>query len=51
MPGYDNTYADGISGTQVVGEATGSATGGYIHAVLWDLTHGTIVDLNGTSHH
>ena len=50
MPGYDYSYADGISGTQVVGEATGSATGGYTHAVLWDLAHGTIVDLNGANH-
>jgi probable HAF family extracellular repeat protein len=50
MPGYDNTYAYGISGTQVVGQGTGSATGGYTHALLWDLAHGTIVDLNGTNH-
>jgi probable HAF family extracellular repeat protein len=50
MPGYADTYADGISGTQVVGQGTGTATGGYTHAVLWDLAHGTIVDLNGTNH-
>jgi hypothetical protein len=50
LPGDADTYADGISGTQVVGQGTGTATGGYAHAVLWDLAHGTIVDLNGTNH-
>jgi hypothetical protein len=50
VPGYDNSWANGIHGNQVVGQANGSATGGYVHAVAWDLKAGTMVDLHGTGH-
>lgn len=50
MAGYDNSFAFGLHGSQVVGQANGSATGGYVHAVVWDLTNSSIADLNGSDH-
>src|ERR1041385_1506945 len=45
-PDYENTWAYGISGEQVVGQAAGRATNGYLHAILWTLSNQSISDLN-----
>ena len=50
MTGYDNSSASGLHGNQVVGQANGNATGGYVHAVVWDLKNSSIADLNGSDH-
>jgi hypothetical protein len=50
MAGYDNSFAFGFHDSQVVGQANGTATGGYVHAVVWDLKNSSIADLNGNDH-
>jgi|SRR5579871_1082677 len=48
--GFQNSWANGIHGNQVVGQASGAASGGHLHAVLWDIQTRAISDLNGEGH-
>ena len=50
MNGFENSWANAVHRDKAVGEASGMATGGYLHAVLWDIRKNTIVDLNGRGH-
>ncbi len=47
--GYDHSIAFGLSDTQQVGHAGGSATRGFNHAMLWNGTANSAVDLNPTN--
>src|SRR5207237_551829 len=44
--GFTHSEGYGISGSQQVGQGTGSATGDNNHALLWSGTATTFVDLN-----
>jgi len=44
--GWDNSNANGTSGTQQVGWGQGSATGGNEHALLWNGSASSYADLN-----
>src|SRR3569833_287579 len=37
MAGYDNSFAFGLHGGQVVGQANGGVLGGFVLVVVWDL--------------
>ena len=47
--GFTESFADDISGTQQVGEGSGSATGGNGHALLWNGSAASYVDLDRKS--
>ena len=49
-PGIENSWANGITADQVVGQSTGRATHGYLHASMWNLANGVFTDLNGKRH-
>jgi hypothetical protein len=44
--GYSNSVGVGISGNSQVGSGDGSSTGGYNHAILWNGTAGSAIDLH-----
>jgi len=48
--GFEDSSANGIHGDEIVGQASGTATGGHVHSVLWNIGKSTVVDLNGTNH-
>jgi hypothetical protein len=48
VSGFESSWANGIQGDQVVGQASGTTTGGHAHAVLWHIGDRAVVDLNGT---
>jgi hypothetical protein len=47
---FDNNWADGIHGHQLVGQGSGVATGERAQAVAWDLKAATIRVLNGSGY-
>jgi hypothetical protein len=49
LAGFDSSTADGVSGSQQVGYASGSGTSGKNHALLWTGTAASAVDLHPTS--
>ena len=48
--GFEDSAANGVYGDELVGQASGTATGGHVHAVLWSIAKKAVLDLNGTNH-
>ena len=46
--GFIHSYASGTNGAQQVGKGSGDVTGGYLHALLWNGTANSAVDLHPT---